>query len=123
MPSIKTTTAGAIVFVALTGAFVQNLCADDCPCGSVSNPWIIRMLTPQEAYGADFRPSCRAHDACYEAKGANRRACDRKFQKDLRCACERATHPRLCRAVAQVMYISVRVGGMRPFRNAQRNGR
>ncbi len=111
----------ATAAIAIT-LFAGSLCqvhADDCPCGSASNPPIIRKLTPQEAFGADFRPACRGHDACYTKTGANRRACDRKFLKDLNCACENATHPLLCRGVAKVMYISVRVGGLRPYRVAQ----
>jgi len=108
----------AIAFLLISGSFCA-VSADDCPCGSVANPLWIQKLTPQEAFGADFRPACRGHDSCYGKTGASRRACDRRFLKDLQCSCKNSTHPILCRTVARVMYVSVRVGGMKPFRVAQ----
>lgn len=46
------------------------------PCGPDSLRGPLRLLIPQGAFGGDFRPACRRHDACYDTPGASRAACD-----------------------------------------------
>jgi hypothetical protein len=89
------------------------------PCGPDSIRGPLRLLIPQGAYGADFRPACRAHDACYDTPGANRAACDAKFLEDMLCACEQSRHPALCRRKARAMYRITAKRGEKSFREAQ----
>ncbi len=92
---------------------------DDCPCGPSSRNGPFARLIPQEFLGADFRPACRAHDACYGCPGADKEACDRQFLADLQCACQNSSNPRRCAAWARRMYLATRVGGKRSFERAQ----
>jgi len=89
------------------------------PCGPDSVKGPLRLLIPQGAFGADFRPACRAHDACYDTPGANRAACDSRFLAGMLCACERSRHPVLCRMTARIMYRATAKHGEESFRSAQ----
>jgi hypothetical protein len=66
---------------------------------------------PQGAFGVDARPACQRHDECYEDPTTGRKTCDKNFHNDLRCMCENSTHPFLCKRLAKVAYLSVRLFG------------
>lgn len=85
------------------------------PCGP-GNPWCGNRLIPQGAFGADFRPACARHDACYMS-GCDRDECDRQFYRDTCAACECSRCPMLCRCRAKCMYCMVRL-----FNCGHRNG-
>jgi hypothetical protein len=89
------------------------------PCGPDSIKGPLRLLIPQGAFGADFRPACRSHDACYDTPYANRAACDRQFLESMLCACENSRHPVLCRMLARSMYRATSKHGEESFRSAQ----
>ncbi|MGI9472702.1 MAG: hypothetical protein ACR2NZ_14280 [Rubripirellula sp.] len=91
------------------------------PCGPDSMTGPLRYLVPQGVGGADFRPACRRHDACYDTLGADKAACDRRYLQEMQCACKNSRHPILCRIVAKIMYKTTRGrGGDRAFASAQR---
>jgi hypothetical protein len=90
------------------------------PCGPDSLKGPLRKLIPQGAFGADFKPACRAHDACYDTPGADRDQCDRKYLQDMQCACENSTHPVLCRMTARLLYRATHKHGEKAFESAQR---
>lgn len=98
---------------------MDPVAADDHPCGPEGKDGFFSRLIPQQLHGADFRPACRAHDACYANPGADRAACDRQFRQDLMTACESSWNPALCRATARNMTRGTRVGGERAFQRAQ----
>lgn len=108
----------AITILVATAA-VSVACAQDCPCGPAGKDGPLTRLIPQEFKGADFRPACRAHDACYDSPGADKRCCDARFLDDLICACNQSTHPVLCRIVARNMARATRWGGGKAFQRAQ----
>ena len=58
-----------LAFVCLANiAPAQAECPPWRPCGP-GNPYGGNRLIPQGFYGADFRPACAAHDACYTGSG------------------------------------------------------
>lgn len=70
--------------------------------------------------GADFRPGCAAHDACYAPTSSTDRAvCDSRLQADLREACRQSFTPPVggeslypeCLSTADAFYSGVRSGG------------
>ena len=90
------------------------------PCGPGSGHSPLRIFYPQGFLGADFRPVCRAHDACYDAPGADKATCDRTFYEGMLTACENSAHPRMCRAAAHLAYQAVQgPGGEKAFRRSQ----
>jgi len=89
------------------------------PCGPDSVTGPLRMLIPQGAFGADFRPACRSHDACYDTPFADRAACDSRYLAAMECACQNSRHPILCRMVARAMYRVTSKHGEESFRSAQ----
>jgi hypothetical protein len=89
------------------------------PCGPDSVTGPLRLLIPQGAFGADFRPACRSHDACYDTPGADRDACDSRYLRAVLCACEQSRHPVLCRMVARSMHRVTHRHGEESFRSAQ----
>lgn len=89
------------------------------PCGPDSLRGPLRLLIPQGAFGGDFRPACRRHDACYDTPGANRAACDARFLTDMLDSCANARHPRLCRMTARVMHRATTKRGEEAFQSAQ----
>ncbi|HMO15584.1 MAG TPA: hypothetical protein PKD64_16560 [Pirellulaceae bacterium] len=95
------------------------LSQDDRPCGPEGRNGILSRLIPQEFHGADFRPACRTHDACYDTFGSSRRECDRQFRDDLLRACDCADRPIACRIVARNMARATRLGGGSAFRRSQ----
>ncbi|WP_432545461.1 phospholipase A2 [Kineococcus sp. SYSU DK004] len=70
--------------------------------------------SPDSFLGADFRPACAGHDACYSPAGSTARlVCDEAFLVDLRAACAVAFGPAgalalACRAAAVVYHRAVR---------------
>jgi len=92
---------------------------DDSPCGPSSRNGPLARLIPQDYQGADFRPACRSHDACYGCPGADKESCDRQFLEDLICACQNSAHPRRCEAWARRMYLATRVAGRKSFLRGQ----
>lgn len=113
-----------LLFTLAAGLSASPLLAGDSlmqsrPCGPDSLRGPLRLLIPQGAFGGDFRPACRAHDACYDTPGASRAACDAKFLAGMLSACEGSRHPVLCRWAARTMHrVTVRHGG-ESFRTAQ----
>ena len=93
------------------------------PCGP-GDTHTGNKCSPQTFKGADLRPACAAHDACYENKPLNRKQCDLKFRSDLRALCDAGGNPRGCYRRANVLYLLVRVAGADAFRRAvpQTNG-
>ena len=97
---------------------------DSAPCGPGYVPPILRrILIPQVGLGADFRPACARHDACYTVgyrdrygRVLTRRQCDDRFLNDLDRACDSALFPPLCRLRARGDYVAVRLYGVLSFR-------
>ena len=105
-----------MIVVVVAAALVTPACADGpggCapwrPCGP-GNSFGGNQLIGQGYYGADFRPTCAAHDACL-ASGVSRRHCDRQFYNNMNCACEGSTHPFLCRMKAFQYFAAARLFG------------
>ena len=95
-----------------------------CAGGNLNRPcgpgYLGNIFVAQQSWGADFRPACHTHDACYGTPCADRDACDEQFLDDMNCACECATCPTLCRLRAKRWYWQVRLCGRSSFRQAQR---
>jgi hypothetical protein len=89
------------------------------PCGPDGLTGPLRLLVPQGVGGADFRPACRAHDACYDTPGADRSACDERFLRDMLGACGNSRRPLLCRLSARTMHRLTAKHGEDSFRSAQ----
>jgi|APCry1669188970_1035186.scaffolds.fasta_scaffold19893_2 hypothetical protein len=112
-----------VLFILATGsdapAGTPESILDARPCGPDSVTGPLRWLIPQGAFGADFRPACRAHDACYDTPFANRSQCDQQFLNGMLQACDHSTHPVLCRRKARLMHrVTSRHGGS-SFQSAQ----
>ena len=107
---------GIAIMVAFTGSSVAQGAR---PCGPEAMRGPLRFLIPQGVAGADFRPACRRHDACYDTLGVNRAACDRRYHRAMQCACDQSRHPLFCRFVARVMYKVTSRRGTRAFVRAQ----
>ena len=82
------------------------------PCGT--GP--LALLTPQGHRGADFRPACSQHDACYDGSGKSRRECDREYYQRLQTACAYSADPSVCKRRARRMHIAVRLFGWLHYR-------
>lgn len=113
---------GALAMVAVLP--VAPLSANDAllrarPCGPDSVRGPLRLVIPQGAFGGDFRPACRAHDACYDTPGSDRTSCDDRFLADMLGACADARFPALCRRAARAMHRSTARHGEESFRSAQ----
>ena len=115
MPQLLKSLVIGLVFCYLTG----SAAVADSPCGPSSRNGPLARLIPQEYHGADFRPACRAHDACYGCVGSDKAECDRQFYQDMRCACENSRSPQRCKTMARTMYRATRIGGDRAFRDAK----
>ncbi|HUQ69178.1 MAG TPA: hypothetical protein VM165_06635 [Planctomycetaceae bacterium] len=84
------------------------------PCGP-GNSWGGNLLFRQGVGGADFRPACAAHDACFADPSMPRKACDRAMLASMKCACEGSSNPLLCRMKARQIYVGTRLfGGFLP---------
>jgi hypothetical protein len=75
---------------------------------------------PQGVAGADFRDTCREHDACYSTD-CPRKDCDANFRDNLLCDCQCATHPTLCKLRAWNWYLVTRLAGAPAYWQAQRD--
>jgi RHS repeat-associated protein len=69
-------------------------------CGTASNDGLV----PDGFRSADFVPSCRKHDQCYETCGNSKQKCDNDFLKDLLAACSRSGNQAGCRWAARRYY-------------------
>lgn len=122
MPPSRARSVGAALIA--VGFMIIPACAGDAllqarPCGPDSLKGPLRFLIPQGVGGADFRPACRAHDACYDSPGADRAACDQRFLQDMLGTCRNSRHPLLCRMTARGMYRATARHGADSFRSAQ----
>lgn len=104
----------AAFFASAAPALAQ--CTGNGPCGPVGLEWAV----PQGFAGADFRPSCAAHDRCYSTPGVSRASCDRQFHRGLVASCDNSRHPILCRLTAHSMFGMTRLFGGPAFRASQR---
>ena len=96
-------------------------CSAGRPCGPESLKGPLAKLIPQGVFGADFKPGCRRHDRCYGTLGSDKDACDARFLSEMQCACKQSKHPTLCRAVARLMYLSLRTeASVKAFTRGQR---
>ena len=86
-------------------------------CGS---GWTDSII-PDAPFGYKFIPCCEEHDKCYEGKDVYcktpRWKCDMQFLNCMRLKCNDSI---LCYDIANVYYISVRVLGNCPFKNARK---
>lgn len=89
------------------------------PCGPDSMTGPLRRLIPQGAFGADFRPACRAHDACYDTPGADKTVCDGNYLRAMNHACESSRHPVFCRMTARLLHRAASQHGGDAFSSAQ----
>jgi len=81
------------------------------PCGPDFLPGPLRILLFQGCAGADFRPICRRHDACYETPGSDQRVCDRIMFEELKKASRTSKRPLQALYRAHLAYFGVSVGG------------
>ncbi len=93
--------------------------AQDTPCGPDGLKGPLRKLVPQQSFGADFRPACRAHDACYDTPGTCRDDCDKQLRENMLSACQCSSRPVLCRMTARNMSRLTRLSGKKAFDKAQ----
>ncbi|MCA9216862.1 MAG: hypothetical protein KDB27_27520 [Planctomycetales bacterium] len=95
------------VGLTLFGATVIDAAPLNRPCGPNSVP-LLNLIIPQGAAGADFRPACRHHDACYaKCSGKSKQQCDCEFLHGMLKACECSRNPKRCRRRAKIMYRAV----------------
>lgn len=102
----------ATATILLTGALAvwlpsvnaQTPCPSYRPCG-VGETWGGNQMVKQGFFGADFRPSCQAHDTC---EGPSR-DCDRQFLHHMYSACDSSTNPHKCRRKARSYYLASRM--------------
>jgi hypothetical protein len=98
----------------------QSMLLQTYPCGPDSLTGPLRKLIPQGAFGADFKPACRDHDACYDTPYSNKSTCDKKYLQSMVSACSMSRHPALCRMTAKILYNASRRHGQDAFDSAQR---
>jgi hypothetical protein len=79
---------------------------------------------------ANFRPSCRAHDACYWTFGVDKKECDSRFRDDLEYECRetyhaghRKRHKSCCIKAAFYYEKAVEKMGGDSYREAQKEAR
>ena len=89
------------------------------PCGPDGLTGPLRHLIPQGVGGADFRPSCRNHDACYEIPGVSKSCCDKRLLSQMQNACRNSRRPIRCRIVARLMYFGTHRFGDDAFNTSQ----
>jgi len=97
------------------GASAHAECPPWRPCGP-GNPFGGNRLIPQGFHGADFRPACAAHDACYTGSGIGRAECDRQFLSNMSAACACSSNPRACQRKARLYYGLARIFGGSMYR-------
>lgn len=103
---------------AKTAAFLEAR-----PCGPDSMTGPLRYLIPQGFAGADFRPGCRTHDACYSNPNCTREQCEAGYKRDLVASCDNSRFPRVCRAVARFDANMVNRFGEGAYQEAQAKAR
>ena len=103
-----------LAFVNLADAQTQRR-----PCGPDSLKGPARLLIPQGGGGADFRPTCEAHDNCYGTLGSDRDQCDLNWKSDMLSACQSANRKCACRRRAKFMHRVVSKHGQGAFDTAQ----
>jgi len=108
----------SFLFLVFSAAGVEAQDGYGCPpwrpCGP-GNSWGGNRLFRQGMTGADFRPACAAHDACFANPGVPRKCCDRQYLANLQAACDCSANPILCRMKAKQLYVGVRLfGGLYP---------
>jgi hypothetical protein len=122
MSLCRTVARASILFLLLTtaaeaqGDWPGGGCPPWRPCGP-GNSWGGNRLFRQGVSGADFRPACAAHDACFADPSIPRKCCDRAFLAGMLSSCECSANPVLCRMKARQTYVGVRLfGGLYPRR-------
>lgn len=90
------------------------------PCGPDFLPGPLRFLLFQGCAGADFRPICRRHDACYEIPGSDQRICDRIMFEELKAASRTSKRPLQAMYRAHLAYFGVRSCGWIAWRAEQK---
>ena len=114
MRTIQLSSMFALIFLA-NCLSAQAECPPWRPCGPGS-PAGGNRLIPQGFYGADFRPACAAHDACYTGSGFSRSECDRQFLCNMQAACDCSSNPRACYRKARFYYNTARLFGGSMYR-------
>ncbi|QDS96621.1 hypothetical protein FF011L_54330 [Roseimaritima multifibrata] len=109
----------AAVSISISGT-VYSADKDRCPCGPDGLTGPLRNLIPQGVGNADWRPYCRAHDACYGIPGVDKASCDRNFYNQMKSSCGCSGKPILCRITAHLMYVSTKRFGTKAFNKSQR---
>jgi hypothetical protein len=92
---------------------------DERPCGPDCIKGPLRYLFFQGCAGADFRPACVGHDACYDRIGSDKDECDRCFFEAMLAECEKSKHPRNAKFRAKMAYLAVKVFGKGAWEDAQ----
>lgn len=104
----------SVLFLLLTTAVQAQDRWGGCPpwrpCGP-GNSWGGNLLFRQGVSGADFRPACSAHDACFADPSIPRKSCDRAFLASMQASCNCSENPVLCRMKARQIYVGVRLFG------------
>jgi hypothetical protein len=103
-PTIPTILLTGVLAVWLPSVNAQNACPPYRPCGA-GETWGGNRLVKQGFLGADFRPSCQAHDTCEGTP----RDCDRQFLQNMYTACDSSTDPRKCRKKARNYFLASRI--------------
>ena len=93
------------------------------PCGPDFLPGPLRFLLFQGCAGADYRPICRRHDACYETPGSNQLICDRIMFEELKAASRSSKRPMQAMYRAHLAYFGVRSCGWIAWRMHQKAAR
>ena len=92
---------------------------DERPCGPDCVKGPLRYLFFQGCAGADFRPACVGHDACYDRIDSDKDACVRCFLEEMLAECENSKHPRNARFRAKMAYLAVKFFGKGAWEDAQ----
>jgi|GEM_PF-6712772 len=108
--------------------------SDKKPCGPSKS--FVSTFVPERWTGlcgsdlnrvkVGFSPSCVAHDACYDTKGAKQEVCDVNFRESLKSQCANAFKAEgcgesldACKSVANRYYEVVREKAGAAYRDAQ----
>jgi hypothetical protein len=81
------------------------------------------VKVPDRIWGANFKPSCDAHDICYSTCNSSKETCDLNFLQGNVQACADAGYTGLalagCEAIAGDYYLAVDLLGGDPYESAQ----
>jgi hypothetical protein len=82
------------------------------------------LKVPDRVWGANFKPSCDAHDICYSTCNSSKETCDTDFLLGNVQACVDAGYTGLalagCKAIAGDYYLAVDLLGDDPYESAQK---